>query len=64
MKHAFQWISTDLAEPATGMTSIRNKYQFIALDGFEGEWSLTENGVEIQRGVFQVPRIPACRDGG
>jgi beta-galactosidase len=63
MKKAFQWISTELAEPSTGMIMIRNKYQFISLDDFEGVWSLTENGIEISKGSFNLPRIPARREG-
>jgi beta-galactosidase len=63
MKKAFQWISTDLAEPGTGIVRIKNKYQFMSLEGFDGSWSLTENGVEISKGTFVVPRIPARREG-
>ncbi len=62
MKKAFQWIATNLADPANGMISIRNKYQFMNLNGFEGSWSLTENGVEIQKGAFQLPNVPARRE--
>lgn len=63
MKKAFQWISSDLSDPSAGMIRIRNKFQFISLDGFDGSWSLTENGVEISHGDFKVPRIPARREG-
>jgi beta-galactosidase len=63
MKKAFQWISTELADPSTGMINIRNKYQFTSLDGFEGVWSLTANGVEVSKGTFQLPRVGARRDG-
>jgi beta-galactosidase len=63
MKKAFQWISTELVEPTTGMVFIKNKYQFIDLGGFEGVWSLTANGIEVSKGTFQLPRIAARRDG-
>ncbi|MGZ3756300.1 MAG: glycoside hydrolase family 2 TIM barrel-domain containing protein [Mucilaginibacter sp.] len=63
MKKAFQWISTDLAEPSSGVVRIKNKYQFMSLEGFDGSWSLTENGVEISKGTFVVPRIAARREG-
>lgn len=62
MKKAFQWISTELAEPAYGTIRIRNKYQFISLDGFEGSWSLTENGQEIDKGTFNIPRTGPFRE--
>ncbi|HEY4789470.1 MAG TPA: beta-galactosidase domain 4-containing protein, partial [Bacteroidales bacterium] len=57
MKKAFQWISTNLNEPEIGSVWINNKFQFISLDGFEGVWSLTENGIGIERGTFQIPHI-------
>jgi len=63
MKKAFQWISTELAEPTSGMIRIRNKFQFISLEGFNGSWSLTENGTEISKGTFNVPRIAPRREG-
>lgn len=57
MKKAFQWIETTMAQPELGDVYIKNKYQFISLDGFEGTWSLTENGVEIDKGSFEIPHI-------
>lgn len=63
MKKAFQWISTDLTDAVSGSIRIRNKFQFIALDGIDGAWSLTENGIEISKGTFVVPRVAARRDG-
>jgi beta-galactosidase len=57
MKKAFQWIETSLAQPELGDVWIKNKYQFISLDDFEGKWSLTENGVEISKGSFELPHI-------
>jgi len=63
MKKAYQWISTELTDPAFGGLRIRNKYQFISLDGFDASWSLTENGVEIDKGTFIIPRIDPLREG-
>jgi beta-galactosidase len=57
MKKAFQWIGTNLAEPELGGIWITNKFQFISLDNFEGLWSLTENGTEIDKGTFHIPHI-------
>lgn len=51
MKKAFQWIDMDLTDPASGSLSIRNKYQFITLSGFDLTWTLSENGVEIAKGT-------------
>lgn len=57
MKKAFQWIETELSEPASGNVWVKNKYQFISLDNFDASWSLTENGIEIDKGTFKLPHI-------
>jgi beta-galactosidase len=62
MKKAYQWISTDLADPAGGMIRVRNKYQFIPLDGFDASWTLSENGKEIDKGTLQLPHIAPLRE--
>ncbi|MEO7976045.1 glycoside hydrolase family 2 TIM barrel-domain containing protein [Flavobacterium sp.] len=54
MKKAFQWIDTELTDPVNGSIKIKNKYQFISLDGFDATWSLTENGQEIGNGKFKI----------
>jgi beta-galactosidase len=64
MKRAFQWIDTELSDPVSGMIFIRNKFQFISLDGFEGSWSLTENGTEIANGPINLMRSIGARSGG
>ncbi len=54
MKKAFQWIDTKLTDPVNGGIQIRNKYQFISLDGFDATWSLSENGQEIDKGTIRM----------
>lgn len=54
MKRAFQWIDTELTDPVNGGIQIKNKYQFISLDGFDATWSLTENGQEIDNGKIRM----------
>lgn len=54
MKKAFQWIDTELTDPVSGSIRIKNKYQFISLDGFDATWSLTENGQEIGNGKINI----------
>ena len=63
MKKAFQWIGTELVEPANGTIKIKNKYQFVSLNGFEAFWSLTENGKEIDKGIISLPQINPLREG-
>jgi beta-galactosidase len=56
MKKAFQWIDVQLTDPAIGEIQVKNKYQFITLDRFDASWNLTENGLEIGKGTFNVRR--------
>jgi len=64
MKKAFQWVDTRLTDPLSGAISIRNKFQFISLDGFDISWSLTENGKEIDRGTLNLNRPVYARSTG
>jgi beta-galactosidase len=57
MKKAFQWIDTELTDPVNGGIQIKNKYQFISLDGFDATWSLSENGQEIDNGKIKMRSI-------
>jgi len=62
MKKAFQWIGTELIDPAAGTIRIKNKYQFISLGGFDAYWSLSEDGKEIENGKLDLPDIEAHKD--
>ena len=64
MKKAFQWIDTELADPIGGMITIKNKFQFISLSGFDTSWSLTENGTEIAKGTINMMRPINARSTG
>jgi beta-galactosidase len=57
MKRAYQWIGIEPVDLADGKIKIRNKYQFIPLDGFTGSWTLNEDGREIQRGQLTMPAL-------
>ena len=57
MKKAFQWIDTELTDAINGGIQIKNKYQFISLDGFDATWSLSENGTEIDNGKIKMRSI-------
>ncbi len=52
MKKAYQWIGFAEDDLAAGKVKIRNKFAFLALDGFAGEWSVTGDGQEIGRGAL------------
>ncbi len=64
MKKAFQWIDTELIDPIAGTISIRNKFQFIPLNGFDASWSITENGIEISNGKIIIGRPINARTTG
>ena len=52
MKHAYQWIGISEGNLESGIIKIRNKYQFINLDGFTASWTLSENGKVIHSGIL------------
>ena len=56
MKRAFQWIDTELTDPISGTISIRNKYQFINLSSFQISWTLSEDGIELAKGIANMMR--------
>jgi beta-galactosidase len=57
MKRLFQWISTNAVDLDKGIISIRNRYQFITLAGFNAEWTVNENGTEIAKGTLNIGAI-------
>ena len=57
LKHAYQWISVKPVDLAKGIIKIRNKYQFISLDGFQANWSLSEDGKEVFNGPLSLGHI-------
>ncbi|MDR6941162.1 glycoside hydrolase family 2 TIM barrel-domain containing protein [Mucilaginibacter pocheonensis] len=57
LKHAYQWISVQAKDLKNGTVTIKNRYQFINLDGFTGNWQLSENGVVTTKGNFNIGKI-------
>ena len=60
MKRVFQWIEIQPVADATGV-KIRNRYAFLNLDGFEGAWTLSEDGQEIDHGT--LPKLKLAPGG-
>ena len=52
LKHAYQWITVTAKDINNNLFSIKNRYQFINLNGFNGKWTLSENGTNIDSGNF------------
>lgn len=52
VKRAYQWIGIGAEDLAAGKVKIRNKYQFIGLEGFTGSWKVTEDGQVIDQGTL------------
>lgn len=57
LKRAYQWIDVIPKDLANGTFTIKNRYQFISLDGFGGQWELTENGAVIASGKLNTGGI-------
>jgi len=54
MKRVFQWIDIEPGAAMDGV-KIRNRYAFINLDRFNGRWTLSEDGREIDHG--SLPKL-------
>jgi len=50
VKRAYQWIGLAADDLAAGKLKVRNKYQFINLNRFDINWTISEDGVVIDRG--------------
>jgi beta-galactosidase len=59
LKHAYQWIAVRPVDLTKGIIRVRNKYQFISLDGFRASYSVIENGKEISSGTLPLGHIAA-----
>ena len=57
MKKAYQWISITPDDLEKGLFQIKNKFQFISLEGYAGSWTLSENGKVIANGALQIPAV-------
>ena len=57
MKKAYQWIGITVENADKGMIKIKNRYQFINLNGFTALWSLSENGKVVSNGKLDLPQL-------
>ena len=57
LKHAYQWISIRAKDLANGVVTIKNRYQFINLNGLTGKWEISENGSPISSGSLALNEI-------
>ena len=59
LKHDYQWISIKAKDLQNGIITIKNKYQFISLNGFNAQWELSGDGKVIASGALALPEIKA-----
>jgi beta-galactosidase len=57
MKKAYQWIGITAEDLTNGMFKLKNKFQFINLDGYSATWTLSENGKDIATGKVVIPKM-------
>lgn len=57
MKKAYQWIGISVDNADKKAIKIKNRFQFINLDGFTALWSLSENGKIISTGKLVLPKM-------
>jgi len=63
MKKAYQWIGITPEDLTKGIFKIRNKYQFIPLDGYSASWTLSENGKDVANGKIMLPKLLPMAEG-
>ncbi len=57
LKHAYQWITVRAKDIKNKIFTIKNRYQFINLNGLTAKWELSENGNAMASGDFKVGLI-------
>ena len=57
VKRVYQWINFAPVNLITGQVQVKNNYAFIDLSGFRGYWSLTEDGVTVQKGTLPALKL-------
>jgi len=57
MKKAYQWIGISVEDAEKATVKIRNRFQFINLNGFSASWSLAENGNVISSGKLNLQEL-------
>lgn len=57
LKHAYQWITISSKDLKNQLFTIKNRYQFLNLNGFVAKWELSENGTKISSGDFNTGSV-------
>ena len=57
LKHAYQWITIKAKDLKNKVFTIKNRYQFINLNGLAAKWDLSENGTNVSSGNLNVGLI-------
>ncbi len=59
VKKVYQNVSFEPVNPAQGEFVVRNKNHFTSLAYLHFKWELTENGMVIQEGILESPKVDA-----
>ncbi len=57
LKHAYQWIGIRAKDLRNGEVTIKNRYQFLNLNGLTAKWEISENGAAISSGNLVLSEI-------
>jgi beta-galactosidase len=57
MKHAYQWVVIKAKDIKARLFTIKNRYEFINLNGFTAKWEISEDGIPLTSGNFKVSLI-------
>jgi beta-galactosidase len=59
VKKVYQPIRTRLVNASTGALEVENRHSFLDLSGFRAQWTVTDEGDTIAKGVLALPPVPA-----
>jgi len=57
VKRAYQNVDFEAVPFSKGVVNVINRHNFIGLDGYNLEWELTEEGLVIESGVVESPKV-------
>ena len=55
VKRAYQYVDFETVSLRSDLIMVRNKYDFISLEGFDILWELLENGSVVKTGIIESP---------
>ncbi len=62
IKYVYQYVGFFAEDLAQGMVRIKNRHDFLSMDGFDVNWSLSGNGTEVAHGMLRQLKLLPGQD--